>query len=112
MTPNIQEQFQARGVAQVIVVLEAPGRRTAAAAAAAPGAGAADAAALGKHFVSSDLSQDSALARALASGPPRGEGLARAEAAPGTAPAAPKVRVFPHLGVLLGNVDRKGLAAL
>jgi hypothetical protein len=82
MSGFLSQELQARGVAQVIVVLRAPG--------VAPFRAAAGT--LARHFVHSDRSQTRALARELGQ--------------PG-----PAYRVFPNLGVVLGTVDRGGLAA-
>jgi subtilisin family serine protease len=118
MTPNIEEQLRATGVAQVIVVLQVPS--------AAPGgepleAGPirppapeeleAIASDLARHFVASGLSQDSALALVQARRPRRPRGGRRAEA-PEAAPAVPKMRLYKNLGVILGTTDREGVAAL
>ena len=99
MSRVISQDLQATGVAQVIVVLKS--------APAAPPAGAAAAARrtpelqtpfnLQRHFRTSELSQDSALAMSS---------LTASNA------AAPPVRYYPNLGVALGTVDRAGLAAL
>jgi len=87
MSLQIVRDLRASGIAQVIVLFK-------------PGvlAGRASEAlvSLGKHFVSSELSQDGALARASGKtgGPP------------------PPMRYFEHLGIALGTVDRRGYAAL
>lgn len=120
MSTQINQQLKATGVAQVIVVLKA-----------APAASGAAAAALGRTaavgsgmpppptqslaglegcFTQSELSQVSALAEissARAASPTR-------DAATGKrAPAVtPKSRFYPHLGVMFGTVDRKGLSDL
>jgi subtilisin family serine protease len=84
---QILRDLRVSGIAQVIVVLT---RRVVA------GNPSAAVVSLGKHFVSSDLSQNSALARAVGKlgGP------------------LPPVRYFKHLGIALGTVDRRGYTAL
>jgi subtilisin len=101
-TPHVQQQLAAIGSAEVIVVV----RPRAGAAASASGLRA-----LAGHFSRSERSQPEALRTALvqsfAAGAPGGR-AARARAR-----AAPKpVRTYPNLGVMLGTVDRAGLAAL
>jgi subtilisin len=99
MSTVITQDLEATGVAQVIVVLKSPP------AGAAAGAGAAARLRpelktpfnLQRHFRTSELSQDSALAAS---------NVTAANA------AAPQVRYYPNLGVALGTVDRVGLAAL
>jgi subtilisin family serine protease len=83
----LNQELRARGSAQVIVVLRA---------ATGPGAAASarEGQRLARHFTGAPRSRSSALAASLGSSPP--------------APC----RFFPHLGVLLGTVDRDGLAAL
>ena len=86
MSGYLREQLKAVGTAQVIVVLRA-----------ALGTGAAASAResrrLSSHFSSTTAGRTRAIAESL-----------------GT--EAPKCEFFPHLGVLLGSVDREGLAAL
>jgi subtilisin family serine protease len=96
MSRVISQDLQATGVAQVIVVLKAAPPVAAGAAAAARPALQAPAN-LQRHFRTSELSQDSALAASS---------LTAATAAP------PPVRYYPNLGVALGTVDRAGLASL
>ena len=87
MSVQILQDFRVSGIAQVIVVLK---RRVVA-------SGSSKAlASLARHFVPSELSQDSALARTVGK---RGGPL-------------PPVRYFKHLGIALGTVDRRGYAAL
>jgi subtilisin family serine protease len=86
MSYHITQEIRASGIAQVIVVLQ-------------PGAAAKASGWLGgieRHFVSSELSQNSALAST---------GVRRTG-------AVPPVRYFRNLGVALGTVGREGLAAL
>jgi subtilisin len=130
----IQEDLQATGVAPVIVVLAQEPAQASAAAAAAN-----DAAEISQYFVTSELSQESALLfdatarvaevglsrrRVRSAGRPRGATAALTAAAnfrgrPSVADAPvpeaeppPLVRYYPNLGVALGNVTREGLAAL
>jgi subtilisin len=105
ISPQIQQELQASGVAQVIVVLGAPAAvRALAAVGASLGKPSQDA--LENCFTASELSQRSALIRA---------GLAprsvRAAAAASLAaePALPPVQHFPNLGVMLGTVTQSGL---
>jgi subtilisin family serine protease len=100
ISPAIEQQLKASGVAQVIVVLKSAGQ-----AMAASGGAGAGAAALRKHFTSSELSQRSALAAAPAAG-------TRTASARRRSRPAPAVMHFPNLGVMLGTVTPEGLAAL
>ena len=99
MSLVISQDLEATGVAQVIVVLKAPpaGAAAGAGAAARPRPRLETPFDLQRHFRTSELSQDSALAAST---------LTAANA------AAPAVRYYPNLGVALGTVDRVGLAAL
>jgi len=128
MTPLIEEQLSATGIAQVIVVLNV----SPATAATAEGLGLAKpvkpaaatppleslASALAGYFVSSELSQDTALAKWGASRPARRSALggkrgATLETAGATVESSPPpMRLFKNLGLLLGTTDRKGLAAI
>jgi subtilisin family serine protease len=129
MTPLIEEQLRATGTAQVIVVLQAPpapqvstkGLEAGAdmmPAAAAPSLEAV-ADSLSPLFVSSALSQDSALAtdrparvrRNAVRGRPRGM-ASDAALPPEETPLPPKMRLFKNLGLILGTTDREGVAAL
>lgn len=87
MSVQILQDLRVSGIAQVIVVLK---RRVVA------GSPSEAVISLERRFVPSDLSQDSALARATGKmgGP------------------LPPVRYFKHLGIALGTVDRRGYAAL
>jgi subtilisin len=84
MSGKIQDQLNALGVARVIVVLRAAGA-----------AASADAAAVTKHFRSSELSLPSQLAASSA-----------------RARTPPPMVEYPNLGVALGTVDRAGLQSL
>jgi len=87
MTAQISQELRASGVAKVIVILkesvarESPNRIQSE---------------MAKHFVSSKLSQITALA---SSSIDKGEEL-------------PAMRYYPHLGILFGTVDSTGLARL
>lgn len=86
MSAYLYQEMRARGSAQVIVVVRS-----------ALGAGASaslrEVLRLEKHFLRDPVTRSSALAASLGS-------------------SAPPCRIFPHLGVLLGTVDRDGLLAL
>ncbi|MEA2690729.1 MAG: in [Acidobacteriota bacterium] len=104
MTPNITEQMESTGFAQVIVVIE-PGAAAAAAGIAADVAMPpirTVAAELERCFIRAEHGQDAALSRQNAAA----VGLAL------DAPTPPKVRAYEHLGIILGTVDSTGLAAL
>ncbi len=121
MSTQINQQLKATGVAQVIVVLKSAPAASGAAAAATLGRAAAvgagiptpptqSLAGIDDYFTQSELSQTSALAEIS---------LARAASSTGAAarprrasPAPPKSRFYPHLGVMFGTVDRKGLSDL
>ncbi len=128
MTPLIEEQLRATGIAQVIVVLNvspatpAAAERLGLAEPAKPAAAAAKlesvASALAEYFLSSELSQDSALtnwkgsrpARRGSAGGKRGAKFETAGVAVESPP--PKMRLFKNLGVMLGTTDREGVAAI
>ncbi len=105
MSRVIGQDLQASGVAQVIVVLKRPPQVAAAAARRGAAAGIAPRGpmldvpmhGIERHFRTSELSQDSALAASS---------LTAANA------TEPTVRYYPNLGVAFGTVDRAGLAAL
>lgn len=126
LTPNIQQQLDALGTAQVIVALKyvppQPGAAGASLSLAATEVG--DAVVdLQQHFVEAPASQDQALARSLArrvlrqSGRRNGAMLTAASTADLSwlvpdVPSPPKMRLFRNLGLMLGTTDRKGVAAL
>jgi hypothetical protein len=128
MTPLIEEQLRATGTAQVIVVLAASAPQVStkaldfgadrAPAVAVPSLEAV-ASSLSQYFVSSALSQDSALAtdrplrtrRRAVRGRTRGMASDSAPPPPET-PRPPKMRLFKNLGLILGTTDREGVAAL
>jgi subtilisin len=91
MSDNIQEQLKVSGIAQVIVVLKAPAEAT------------ATASALGKHFHLAETAPQTAMAAALAF---------RKGGRKGKVSRPPAMRVYEHLGIMLGMVDKAGLAAL
>jgi subtilisin len=103
MSRVIGQDLQASGVAQVIVVLKRPPQVGAAAGGAAAGIAPRGPMldvpmhGIERHFRTSELSQDSALAASS---------LTAASA------TEPTVRYYPNLGVAFGTVDRAGLAAL
>jgi subtilisin family serine protease len=109
VTPAIQQQLQATGLVQVIVVLRSAVPAAAALEAARPTgptkgereAVAAVAERLQHWFVAGPETRDGAIALHA-----RAPGLESARA------RAPRVHVFENLGVLLGTVDRKGIANL
>jgi subtilisin len=107
-SPVIAQQFQATGLAQVIVVLKRP----AAASAAVEKARKDEAVdALRRHFTTSELTQESAILESLAG--PKTRYLDAALGERRTArPSLPRVRVYPNLSVMLGNVTKEGLTAL
>ena len=112
MTALIMQELKARKVAQVIVIVKDPGAVPRAAAAAPSGTVAAASAgsvvqSLARHFVSSELSQISALAAAAAARP----GRARARGRRFIPPPEP-VRYYPNLRVMLGTVNQEGFDAL
>lgn len=88
MDSMIQSEFEARGSAQVLVVLRP---ESLAAAAAAPNR-------LERHFVTSENSWSGALAESAA--------------ALGAPAEPPKLTVYPHLGLALGVVEPNGLESL
>jgi len=112
ISPQIQQQLKAIGVAQVIVVLKptvatrSVATRLSAAARVSAAASAATIGGLEKYFQSSELSQRSALAKAGLSMRAGASVTAR------TSVAAAPMQIFPNLGVVLGTVSREGLDGL
>jgi subtilisin len=93
MSDTLNEQLKSSGLAQVIVTLKRPGDSAAAANS------------LRGHFRLGETAPQTAMAAALSDpGRPRGE------AAGAAAPKA--MRIYQNLGIMLGTVDRAGLAAL
>jgi subtilisin family serine protease len=129
MTPLIEEQLRATGTAQVIVVLQpshtpqvsTKGLEAGADVMPAAAASSLEAAAssLSRYFVSSALSQDSALAtdhpartrRRAVTGRAR-EMASDSALPPPETPRPPTMRLFKNLGLILGTTDREGVAAL
>src|SRR5438105_12628474 len=100
-SPQIVQQLNATGVAQVIVVMKRPAAHRRAAAR------------LAKHFVTSERSTDAAIHSALMTRTARREADAvRVARARRRMPAPPRVRIYPNLGVMLGTVRPDGLHAL
>jgi subtilisin family serine protease len=93
MSDYLKEQLGAYGVAQVIVVLKEQ--------VAAKAAGNA----IGKHFHLTETAPQTAMATALAFRKSGGAGMAKVK-------LPPPSRVYEHLGIVLGTVDKKGLAGL
>src|SRR5262245_10233602 len=115
MASLIDNQLEASGIAQVIVILKSapPPKPSAAARAGAMALSVTttktpDLAGLDNYFVQSELSQNFALA---AAGMATATSL-KAAAVRRPAKTPPAVLHFPNLGVLLGTVDRQGLAGL
>jgi subtilisin len=103
-SPQIVQQLNATGVAQVIVVI-----KRAVALAASRGTAAAR---LAKHFVVSDRSTDAAIHSALMTRAARGQGAAVRARARRRVSAPPRVRLYRNLGVMFGTVQPAGLHAL
>ena len=99
-SPQIVQQLNATGVAQVIVVMKRP---------AAPRRAAAR---LAKHFVTSERSTDAAIRSALMTGTARAADAVRVARVRRRVSAPPRVRIYPNLGVMLGTVRSDGLQAL
>jgi subtilisin len=123
---RILEQISHTGTAQVIVVLKdaqppaAPGKFSAALSAAIPVAasraiaGVAESMIMGlaKHFRTSEASEDAALATSLAVRGIKSAGVGWFKRAKVASDPTPPVRYFPHLGLMLGTVDKQGIEAL
>ena len=120
MTPTLQAELKATGIAQVIVMLKtAVQPPVAQAATALESPVRAAAAGLEACFIQSERSQTSALVRSAAEKALRrarrgraSSGLESLSAALSQVEQPPKMRVYPNLGLMLGTVDRKGLKAL
>lgn len=107
---SIASNLSASGFSDVIIVL---GGKAASKVAASEGLPAR----ILRHFSSPENSQDSALLESLAAAGSLMSGAAAsrgtsARALSAVARASAGVRHYPHLGLALGTVDRKGLAAL
>jgi subtilisin len=105
-SPQIVQQLNATGVAQVIVVMKRPvtpataGRRH-------------PTARVARYFVTSERSTDAAIHSALITRAGRGQAAAvRVARARRRLAAPPRVRIYPNLGVMLGTVRPQGLHAL
>src|SRR5438105_8556790 len=100
-SPQIVQQLNATGVAQVIVVMKRPAAHRRAAAR------------LARHFVTSERSTDAAIHSALMTRTARRDpDVLRVARARRRVPAPPRVRIYPNLGVMLGTVRPDGLHAL
>jgi subtilisin family serine protease len=109
ISPTIDQDMKARGIAQVMVVLAGPAATANAGLAAATTRSAAtrtrvdaEARRVERHFRTSERSQSSAL---------RQEIVTRSSAGAAIPPQQACI-TFPNLGVMLGTVDRDGLAGL
>jgi subtilisin len=126
MSSQISQELKASGIAQVIVIFKSPAAVAGASAISGAAAGArrvptgASAPALAgleTYFASSELSQESALARA---GVARAVSLNEATSLavrsirqpPPPPQPPPAVHFYPNLGIMLGTVTRAGLAGL
>jgi len=113
---RIEEQIRATGLAQVIVILKRPRVRRAALERGAVGEVAAEPdlagvfTALEKYFTASQFSHEGALAEAMQPVPARAG--ARGALERGSVAELPKARMYPHLGLMLGTVDKQGLQGL
>jgi subtilisin len=113
-TSLIESELAAHGVAQVLVVLNAPppmaaGGAGVAVAASAPATGANIMATMAGYFTSSELSLNSQIA---AAGMKKAAARVSLAVQPVKVKAPPPVLYFPNLGVMLGTVNQTGLAAL
>lgn len=106
VSPHIVQEFKVAGVAQVIVVLKAP-------VAAGASLSATDVQPdLARCFISSPLSRDAAILKAMMPAA-RQTALAGAAALVEAGPALPPpFRVYEHLGIILGTVSPDGLKQL
>ena len=110
MSGIVEQEIEARGVAQVLVVMKATAAPAAAGGVAAVAAAAAQqpvADSLAAHFKTSELSLQSQIVASGVRPPAVAAGVAAA-----ASNQAPAVRFFPNLGVMLGTVDREGFLAL
>lgn len=126
MANTIEEQLSAFGVAQVLVVLKAPTAATRLPALSANLAASVPVAAskviggiaekivarLSKHFRTSEMSLDTALATAKTKGKKLAAGAKWFHKAKNIADPTPAARIYPNLGIMFGVVDRTGLNAL
>lgn len=93
ISPTVEQDIKARGVAQVIVVLNQPA-----------GASALDLRGVKSHFTTSERSLASAVREDLVLRSPVGAAV--------DIPAEQSAVMYPNLGVMLGTVDQAGLNAL
>ena len=122
MPSIIEDQLNATGVAQVLVVLKSPPPPSASAALGVAAGGVALTAAATKapaltgmdsYFTQSELSQSHALAmEGMSNVAARASAAASSVAPARRVKAPPAVLHFPNLGVMLGTVTRQGLAGL
>lgn len=120
MPSIIEEQIKAIGVAEVLVVLKLAPPSIAATAAGFSGGGVSLTAAnvpslvgMDSYFTQSELSQSHALVMAGMSNVSAMSRVgARSSASPRRVKTPPAVLHFPNLGVMLGTVNREGLAGL
>jgi len=121
MPSILENQFNATGIAQVLVVLKSPPPISSVTAARAGGLSltAASAATAGneltgmdKYVVQSELSQNHALAMAGMGNVAAMSMVAGSSMRARRVKTPPPVLHFPNLGVMLGNVTREGLAGL
>jgi len=118
MSAHVSQELRAHGVAQVIVILKAAPPRAVEMALGRP-AGTVGAATVGalvaglaRCFATAATSQVGAITSAAAEGRPWRPAVRAGRAGPAACASVPAVRFYPNLGVLLGAVDRAGLAAL
>jgi subtilisin family serine protease len=116
MSSYIQSELEARGVAQVIVVLrpETPAVKAGSAIAAGPTEArhVPGLARLATHFEAAETSQASQLATAAKQGRPLRPAVRVGRARKRAPVKVPAARYYPHLGILMGTTSREGLAAL
>jgi subtilisin family serine protease len=125
MPNRILDQLSATGAAQVLVVLKdgapaARGKASAALTAAVPVAASRAFAGLGEsvvmglaeHFRTSEVSEDTALATVMAAHRRKSAGATWFKHAKVVADPIPPARYFPHLGMMLGTIDKKGFDGL
>lgn len=120
MADQLSNELKATGLAQVLVVLQPPAANAAAAAASSrsdtggvsllrSATRAPELSGLETYFQNSELSLNSALARAAIMNAAAAGG---ARSAPRRARTPPAVLHFPNLGLMLGTVTREGLTGL
>ena len=124
MADTLEDQFKAYGIAQVLVILKDMPSATAAAplglAAAIPVTASRMIAAhavpvvrkLARHFRTSEYSADSGIALQASARNIESAGEHWYKHAEIKSDPTPPMRYFPHLGIMLGTVDRRGATAL